>query len=243
MSKLIIANWKMQLLPKEAKILFKNFLKSLKGAENKIVICPDFLSLGVLAPLFKKYPLSLGAQNLAAFEKGAYTGEVSAAALAEIGVDYVLIGHSERRFYLQEDNRLIATKLKLALANNLIPILCLGENAAERKQGRANLVIRQQLKGALSNLSSKEIEHIYIAYEPVWAIGSGASCDLVQALKVKQAICDYCLKLGAKKVKVLYGGSVNSDNAVTFLKKGAFDGLLVGSASLKLESFKNIVIA
>lgn len=241
MNKIIVANWKMQLLPSEAKKLALSFLKSLVVTKNKIVICPDFLSLVELAPLFKNSSLSLGSQNLAAYDMGAYTGEIPAESLKELGISYAIIGHSERRTYFQEGDKLIAGKIKKALSNKIIPILCVGENAADRKQGRANIVIRQQLKGALSSLSVKELKNLYIAYEPIWAIGSGLTCNLEEALTIKDVICDRCFKLGLKKVKVLYGGSVKPDNAAKFLKKGAFDGLLVGGASLNLESFKKIV--
>jgi triosephosphate isomerase len=241
MNKLIVANWKMQLLPTEAKSLTNSFVKSLEFKKNKVVLCPDFLSLNLVVPLLMKTPIILGAQDVAAFTKGAYTGEVSAEALAAVGVTYVLVGHSERRSYLQESDKLLAAKLKQALQFKLTPILCVGENAAERKQGRANVVIRQQLKNALNSLTPKEIKKIYIAYEPVWAIGSGLSCDVEQAIAMKQMIVDRCHKMGAPKMKVLYGGSVKADNARFFLKSGAFDGLLVGGASLEINEFQKIV--
>ena len=241
MNKIIVANWKMQLLPSEAKKLALSFLKSLVDVKNKIVVCPDFLSLAELTLLFKNSFISLGSQNLAAYDRGAYTGEIPAEALKELGVSYVIIGHSERRAYFQEGDKLIAEKIKKAVSNKITPILCVGENAADRKKGKANIVIRQQLKGALSNLNVKELKNLHIAYEPIWAIGSGLTCNLEEALAIKDVICDHCFKLGLKKVKVLYGGSVKPDNAVKFLKKGTFDGLLVGGASLDLESFKKIV--
>ncbi|NCB20571.1 MAG: triose-phosphate isomerase [Clostridia bacterium] len=241
MKKIIVANWKMQLLNSEAKALALNFFEELKDSKNNIVICPDYLSLVDIARIIKESQFLLGAQDLAAYDRGAYTGEISAESLKELGVSYVIIGHSERRSYLQESDKLISEKIKKAIKNKLIPILCVGENAAERKQGRANMVIRRQLKGALSSLKSSELSKLHVAYEPIWAIGSGRYCDAEQARSIKSLIIDCCLKLGVKKVKVLYGGSANIENAKSFLFKASFSGLLVGGASLELDSFRQIV--
>lgn len=241
MNKLIVANWKMQLLSSEAQLLAQAYVKNLKDSKNKIVLCPDFLSLTEVSKLIKDSNIILGAQDLAAYERGAYTGEVSADSLKELGVSYVLVGHSERRSCLQETDKLIAEKIKKAVVNKIIPILCVGENGAERKQGRVNMVIRRQLKGALSALESNELNQLHIAYEPIWAIGSGRHCSVDQALAIKELIHDRCSKLGINKAKVLYGGSVNAENAKSFLEEGSFDGLLVGGASLTLDSFEKIV--
>lgn len=243
MNKLFIANWKMQLLPAEAKKLAKAFSKISTHLKDQIIICPDFVSLSLIAKNFQNNHILLGAQDVAAFDQGAYTGEVGAKSLLSLGVKYVLVGHSERRSYCQEGDKLISAKLKMAISHGIKPILCVGENAADRRQGRANIIIRRQLKGALSSLSLKEIKSVIVAYEPIWAIGKGVHCDIDQAIEIKNLISDYCLKMGLKKMKILYGGSVNSENASLFLKGKAFDGLLIGGASLEINSFEKIVKA
>lgn len=241
MKKIIVANWKMQLLASEARVLALSYKNILSDSKNNVVLCPDYLSAADVGQIIKGSKIMLGAQDLAAYERGAYTGEVSAESLKELGFTYAIIGHSERRSYLQETDKLIAEKIKKAVNNKLIPILCVGENGAERKQGKANIVIRRQLKAALVALKSTELSRLHIAYEPVWAIGSGQHCDIYQARVIKELINDRCLKLGVKRAKVLYGGSVNIDNARLFLKEANFDGLLVGNASLEPNSFKQIV--
>ncbi len=239
-NKIFIANWKMQLSPLAAEKAAQAFARAFKGFSGTAVICPDFLSLRAVAGMIKKSSLFLGAQDVAAYPRGAYTGEVAAVDLASLGVKYVLIGHSERRSYLQETDKLLADKIRMALAQKIIPVLCVGENAAERKQGRAGAVIRTQLKGALQSLSAKELRSLIIAYEPVWAIGTGLTCEPKAANQIKNAIHEWCQRTGLKKAPILYGGSVKSENAETFLAAGGFDGLLIGGASLDAGSFRKI---
>ena len=167
--RIFIANWKMQLSPKAAVELAGALQRLLKNFKGKAVLCPDFLSLPLVAKKIKSGSLLLGAQDAAAYEHGAYTGEVAAADLATLGVKYVIIGHSERRSYLQESDKLLAAKIKMVLAQKMIPVLCVGENATERKQGKAASVVKSQLKGALQSLSASELRSLVIAYEPVWA--------------------------------------------------------------------------
>jgi triosephosphate isomerase (TIM) len=243
MSKLFIANWKMQLLPAEAQKLAQNFSKISHSPQKQIIICPDFVSLTLISKNLRSKQIALGAQDVAAFDQGAYTGEVGVKSLLSLGVEYVIVGHSERRFYLQENDKLISAKLKMAISHGIKPILCVGETAVDRRKGRSNMVIRQQLKGVLSSLALKEMKFVAIAYEPVWAIGKGTHCDIKQAIAIKNLINDYCSKIGLKSIKVLYGGSVNPDNASLFLKGKAFDGLLIGGASLDAQSFEKIVNA
>ncbi|MBN2884547.1 triose-phosphate isomerase [Patescibacteria group bacterium] len=239
--KIFIANWKMQLSPAEALKTAKDFVRVFKNFKGTAVVCPDFLSLSGVAKIFKKSPLLLGAQDVAAFERGAYTGEISALDLAAYNTKYVLIGHSERRSYLQENDKLLAAKIRMALSQKIKPVLCVGENAAENKQGKEASVIKTQLKGALNYLSDNGVRSLLIAYEPIWAIGTGLHCHPDKALKVKNTIQDLCKRAGLKKTPILYGGSVTADNAADFLVPGGFDGLLIGGASLKADSFKNIV--
>jgi len=246
MNKLFIANWKMQLLPTQAQKLAQDFSKISSGAKDQIIICPDFVSLALISKNFKNKNIILGAQDLAAFDQGAYTGEVGAKSLSNLGVKYVIVGHSERRSYLQESDKLISAKLKMAISHGLKPILCIGENAADRQQGRSNAVIRRQLKGALSVLTLKEMKSIIFTYEPVWAIsknGKYAHCSIEQATAIKNLMIDYCSKIGLKRIKILYGGSVNPNNASLFLKGKTFDGALIGNASLDAQSFEKIVNA
>lgn len=231
----------MQLSPAAAGKLAGALARLFKNFKGKAVICPDFLSLPLVAKKIKTSSLILGAQDAAAYEHGAYTGEVAASDLAALGVKYVIIGHSERRSYLQEGDKLLAAKIKMVLVNKMIPVLCVGENAAERKQGKAASVIKLQLKGALQSLSASELRSLVIAYEPVWAIGTGLNCDVDKAVRIKAAITEWCRRAGLKKVSVLYGGSVKPDNASSFLGAEAFDGLLIGGASLDALSFSHIV--
>lgn len=231
----------MQLTPVEAIKTAKSFVKYFRDFKGTAIVFPDFLSLASVSKIFKNSPLLLGAQDVAAFQRGAYTGEVSAVDLASFGTKYVLIGHSERRSYLQETDKLLAEKIKMALAQKMKPVLCVGENAVERKQGREVAVIKAQLKGALNCLSNSSARSLLIAYEPIWAIGTGLHCDFEKALNIKCTISDLCKRVGLKKVPILYGGSVTAENAADFLVPGAFDGLLIGGASLNAKSFKNIV--
>lgn len=239
--KLFIANWKMQLSPTAALQAARSFNRIFKSYPGKAVICPDFLSLNSVAKALQSSPLLLGAQDTGAFARGAYTGEVSALDLAFLGVKYVLIGHSERRSYLQESDQLLSEKIKQAIEQKIAPVLCVGENAADRKQGRASVVIKEQLKGALLPLSKINLRSLVVAYEPVWAIGTGLNCEPAEALKIKNIITDWCQKVDLKSVPVLYGGSVKPENAASFLGKSAFDGLLIGGASLSADSFRKIV--
>lgn len=238
--KIFIANWKMQLSPEESVRTARRFARVFRDYKGRALLCPDFLSLAAVSKILAKSNLSLGSQDLSAFDRGAYTGEISPLDLRSLGVEYSLIGHSERRSYLQESDKLLAAKIKMALSHKIIPVLCVGENALERKQGRAMTVIKNQLKGALQSFSIADLRSLIIAYEPVWSIGTGLSCDRDKALRVKATINEWCRRGGFKKVPVLYGGSVKPDNALSFLGSDGFDGLLVGGAGLDPESFRKI---
>lgn len=238
--KIFIANWKMQLDPVASVKTARSLVRLFRNFKGRAVICPDFLSLAAVAKILNSSPLLLGAQDVSAYERGAYTGEVSALDLKFLGTTYVLIGHSERRSYLQESDKLLAAKIRMAVANKMIPVLCVGENALERKQGRALAVIKSQLRGALQSLPISSLRSLVIAYEPVWAIGTGLNCDRDKALQVKTTIIDWCRRSGLKKVPILYGGSVKPDNAISFLSGDAFDGLLIGGAGLIPRSFQQI---
>lgn len=242
--KLFFANWKMKLSYKESLKQARLLKSALKDVKDGVVVCPDFLSIAALGKTFQGSNIELGSQDLAAYPNGAYTGEVAASDLYSLGVRYALIGHSERRSYLQESDKLIAAKIRMALANKIKPVLCVGENAAERKQGKAAAVIKNQLKGALQSLSASQLKSVIVAYEPIWSISSTAGalvCSPQEALEIKEKIKEWCQRSGAKSIKILYGGSVNPDNIKGFLPY--FDGFLIGSASLKTSSFKKIILA
>lgn len=237
MKKIIVANWKMN--PKNllmAKKLFyslkreiKKIVKILKKIE--IVICPPFLYLPFLKS--KNVFFKLGAQNVFWEKKGAFTGEISPLMLKEFGVDYVIVGHSERRNILKETDEMINKKLKILLELKFHPILCIGESEKERKRKKTYFVLKKELKKAFKNIAPTPL--ILIAYEPIWAIGTGKACEPKEALEVLNF-----LKRLFPKNKVLYGGSVNSSNASDYIKVG-FDGLLVGGASLDWKEFLSIV--
>jgi len=238
MKPLIVANWKMnpQTLA-EANRLFnsvKNGVKNIKKVE--VVICPPFLYLfDFLSRWIKSQILKLGAQDCFWEEKGAFTGEVSPTMLKDLGCKYVIIGHSERRA-LGETNEMINKKIRAVLKANLRPILCIGETEKERKEEETKKVLKNQLEKSLNCLISQSLNRLIIAYEPVWAIGTGRACGIPEA----QAV-DLFLKKIIKNVSILYGGSVNSQNARNYIKKAGFQGLLVGGVSLNAKEFIKIV--
>ncbi|MBM3206080.1 MAG: triose-phosphate isomerase [Candidatus Staskawiczbacteria bacterium] len=229
MKKLIVANWKMNpSTQKEAVELFNAVKDGVKESENaKVVICPPFIYLSTLKGL------TLGAQNVFYKESGAYTGEVSPKQLKDLGVEYVITGHSEVRMYLGETNEVINKKIKESLSEGLKPIFCIGEKEGENKEE----VLKRQITEGLRDLSEKESENIVIAYEPVWAIGTGKNCSVEET---KKSI-EFIKKIVFQDINVLYGGSVKSSNASDYLKNGGVDGLLVGGSSLKPEEFIEII--
>ncbi len=241
MKPLIAANWKLNpQTKKEAEDLFKKVkagVKSVKTAE--VVICPPF----IFTPLFKG--LSLGAQNCYLEEKGAFTGEISPAMIKTMGLEYVIIGHSERRKYFSETDEQINKKVKLAVKTGLKVILCIGETAEERDNGKKTLVLKSQLENDLAGFSREDVKSIAIAYEPIWAIGTGNNCSVQETttslLFIKQTINNLYNREIADKTRILYGGSVKAENAKEYIKEAGANGLLVGGASLKVEEFVSIV--
>jgi len=239
--KIIIANWKMNLpiLSEWGKI------KGLDGVE--IVICPPFTHIGTLTKLLKGRNIKLGSQDCFWENQGAYTGEISPLMLKNLGVEYVIVGHSERRNYFSETDEMIAKKTKAVIENGLTPILCIGETLEQRKRGLAKEIIKKQLERDLKNskfliLNSKFRNHIVIAYEPVWAIGTGNYCQPKEALEMIKFI-KYFLnsKFHILKSRVIYGGSVDSKNIRDFLKYPEIEGALVGGASIKIKEFQKII--
>jgi len=243
MKKIIAANWKMQLKHKDSLALAKKIAKNLISAQAEVIIFPEYLALPAVAQIFKKTKIKTGAQDVAADFLGSETGEVSALNLRAVGAEYVIIGHSERRQNLNETNKLINTKLKVALATGLTAVVCLGENLEQKEKGETKKVLLSQLKEVLHGLNSKTFLRplkLILAYEPIWAIGTGeaivpAEADLIHAFLKKEA-----KKLIKQEVLIIYGGSVNLDNAAAFLNYSQIDGLLIGGASLKAEVLQKI---
>ena len=240
MSKLIVANWKMQLSIEESLRLASKYNSGLAISKHKVVVCPDFLSLPLISASRFNENFLLGAQNSAVLDRGPLTGEVSVSSLSEIGVDYVILGHSERRSVLLESDKEIRDKVAVALEAGLSVILCVGENKEERKAKMSKQVVSRQVKSALKDTSSKKANKIIVAYEPVWAIGSGEPMSSLEAEKMAQYIKKESLKYFNKPIKVLYGGSVDENNSHDFLKQKNISGLLIGGASLDIDKFLKI---
>lgn len=230
MKPLIVANWKMNpITVEQAEELFNSVKHGVKDVENaETVICPPFIYL----PLLKG--LTLGAQDSYWEEKGAYTGEVSIAMLKEMGCKYVIIGHSERRKYFNETDEIVNRKVKTTLKAGLIPIVCIGETEEEREMDKTEGVLEEEIKQGLDKV---DVSKIVIAYEPIWAIGTGNPCDVEEALRMKEII----QKMLSKDIRILYGGSAKANNAEGYLKQAGFNGLLVGGASLDPKEFIKIV--
>lgn len=238
MKPLIVANWKMNPnSQKEAEEIFDGIKKGASGASAEVVICPPFVYL----PLLKGLPL--GAQDAYFEEKGAFTGEISPLMLKDLGVEYVIIGHSERRKYFRETDESVNKKIKTAIGVELEQIFCIGETEQDRNSSSQEEVVERQIKQGLKGVS--DILGMVIAYEPVWAIGTGKACGVQDAQKMKtfieKVISDIYGSDVLKEVRILYGGSVNSQNASGYIKEAGYNGLLVGGASLKSDEFVKIV--
>lgn len=231
----------MQLDYKESITLAKAYQKNLKKIKNEIVVAPDFTVLSAAADIFKKSSLKLGAQDCAFGLRGAYTGEVSVKSLKQLGAKYVLIGHSERRGYFKEDSGLLKFKVAAALESGLVPVLCIGEKLTEYKAKKTHTVLRHQLEEVLFGLEINNESAIVIAYEPVWAIGSGKTPSAKEIEANHVFIKGVLAELIGQIPRVLYGGSVSAKNTAELLEWPNVDGLLVGGASLKVDEFSKIV--
>lgn len=245
MKKLIIGNWKMNLNMQEASLYLHKLSEAIAAQRTvDVVLAPTMLTLQSLSLQINRRQFKLAAQNCYWRDMGAYTGEVPAAHLRGI-VDYVIIGHSERRYLFSETDKDIRSKVQAAVRNHLQPVLCIGETASERSNNETNDVINDQLVGGLANLTAEELTELVIAYEPVWAVGTGNNAtpdDVKQAVKmIKNQLSQLFGAKAAKEVRVLYGGSVSSDNAEAYLRIQGVDGLLIGGASLNVHQFSNIV--
>jgi len=243
---LVAGNWKMHKNISEAISLAEGIMRETSGCRAEVLVCPPFTCLDAVAETLDGHHVHYGAQDLCWEDSGAYTGAVSGSMIADICCDYVIVGHSERRTIFGESDEIVAKKLIAAYRNNLLPILCVGENLKERKAKKTEAKIASQLKSALKVLDKKQAENITVAYEPLWAIGTGKAATVADAVAVVKFIRNELVKsLGersARKIRILYGGSVNAQNASSFAEAG-IDGVLVGGASLKADEFAKIVRA
>ena len=245
--KLIIAgNWKMNKTVAEALDLVSDLKRELAAVkEVDIVVCPPFTALSEVSKAILETHLRLGAQNMSEQNGGAFTGEIAAGMLKEFSVRYVILGHSERRLYQKESDALIAKKTLAAHAASLKPIVCVGETLAEREAEKTEDIVGAQIRGSLAGLSREQMEETIIAYEPVWAIGTGRTATTEQAQAahafIRRTLAEQFDEAVAKRVRIQYGGSVKAANARELMSQPDVDGALVGGASLEVRSFSDIV--
>ena len=243
--KVIAGNWKMNMLPNEAISMITELTPLVRNTENEVVLCVPYTDLFYGLLTAQGTNIKIGAQNMHYEEKGAFTGEISGKMLKSIGVEYVIIGHSERRAYFNETDETVNKKIKAAYENNLKPIVCVGETLKEREAGIAFEIIENQTEKALTGLTEEQVSNIIIAYEPIWAIGTGktATCnDANEACKkIREKITKTYGQTVANRVIIQYGGSMKPENAKELLEMSDIDGGLIGGASLKAESFAKIV--
>ena len=245
---LIAGNWKMNKTEGEALSLVRKLMQGVRSfSEVEVLICPPFTSIGTVGDIISGTPVSLGAQNMHWEEKGAFTGEISSNMLLTLGCNFVILGHSERREYFGETDEIVARKLKTALTAGLTPIVCVGETKSEREDGVTEKIIETQVKRVIEGLSPGEFDGTVMAYEPVWAIGTGLTATTEQAQEVHAFIRKLLGEsLGleiAEKTRIQYGGSMKPDNAGELLAEPDIDGGLIGGAALDAESFKGIIEA
>ncbi|MFH1247910.1 MAG: triose-phosphate isomerase [Candidatus Omnitrophota bacterium] len=246
MRKTIIAgNWKMYKTIPEAIELVNGLKRSLYDLDLDIVVCPAYTALSEVAEVIAESDIKLGAQDLYWQEEGAFTGEISCAMLKDAGCSYVIIGHSERRQYFHETNESVNKKLKAALKNGLLPIFCIGETLEERDGQKTFDVLSDHIENGLRGIDKDDVARVVIAYEPVWAIGTGRTATSLQAQEAHEFIRKLVAKVFDEFVagnqRIQYGGSVKPENIVELMRQPDVDGALVGGASLKIESFSEIV--
>ncbi len=243
--KVIAGNWKMNMLPNEAIEYIETFEKLVKDTKNEVILCVPYTDLFYCLNYAQDTNIKIGAQNMHWAENGAYTGEVSGKMLKSIGVEYVIIGHSERRQYFAETDESVNKKIKSAFENELKPIVCVGETLEEREAGKTTEIITNQTRLALEGLTENQVKNTIIAYEPIWAIGTGKTAtseDANNSIKeIRQEIEKNYGKEVAEEVIIQYGGSVKSSNAKELFSMSDIDGGLVGGASLKPDEFSKIV--
>lgn len=242
---IIAGNWKMNKTGKEAAQLVLELIDKVKDAKCEVVLCPPFTSLPQVVTLVENTNIKVGAQNMYYEESGAFTGEVSPLMLKELGVEYVIIGHSERRQYFKEDDELINKKINACFTYGLIPILCVGETLQQRENGETFELIRMQLQKDLKDISKENVKKMVIAYEPIWAIGTGKTATAQDANEVIKFIRENIKEMygdeTAQSIRIQYGGSVKASTIKEQMAQSDIDGALVGGASLKADEFAAIV--
>ena len=242
---IVIANWKMKLSSAESQKLAMAIKNKARG-EAEIVICPSFISLAEVGKVLAGSAVKLGAQDCFWESSGAFTGEVSAQQLKEVGCDYVILGHSERRQHLAETDEMVHKKVKIALSSGLAPIICVGETFQERQDGAKDYILIQQVTKALEGVEIKPEQKVVVAYEPVWVIGSGQAIEPQEAMAAHQVIYQtlldlFPLGLVGSNFRIIYGGSVDESNVASFTRLENTFGVLVGGASLKADDFLAII--
>ena len=243
--KVIAGNWKMNKTPSETKALIAELIPLVKDTDDTVIVCPTAVCLQAATEAVKGSNIKVGAQNMYFEESGAFTGEISADMLLDLGVEYVILGHSERRQYFAETDETVNLKVLKAFEKGLLPIICVGESLAQREQGITNDLVRMQTKIALKDVKAEDAKKAIIAYEPIWAIGTGKTATTEQAQEVCKAIRDCVEEIYGKEVAdvitIQYGGSVKATNSKELFEAGDIDGGLVGGASLKAADFEGIV--
>ncbi|MBR0277627.1 MAG: triose-phosphate isomerase [Clostridia bacterium] len=243
--KIVAGNWKMNKTPSQAGELIKELIPMVSDADADVVLCTPATDLSLAVEMTKGTNIAVGAENMHWEESGAYTGEISADMLLDLGVKYVIIGHSERREYFAETDETVNKKVKTAVAKGLVPIVCCGETLEQREKGIMPEHIRMQIKIALLGLTGEQVKNIVIAYEPIWAIGTGKTATSDQADEVCGIIRDVVAELYdsnvAEAVRIQYGGSMKPANAAELMSKPNIDGGLIGGAALKAPDFTAIV--
>ena len=242
---IIAGNWKMNMTPSEGVALVQALAPKVADASCDVVVCPPYVDLAAVGEALKGTTIKLGAQNMYFEDKGAFTGEVAPAMLKELGVEYVIIGHSERREYFNETDESVNKKVKKALECALTPIMCCGESLAQREGGETNAWVSGQIQAGLAGLSAADMEKVVIAYEPIWAIGTGKTASKEEADEtiavIRQTVGEMFGAAAAEAVRIQYGGSMNPKNATELMGMPNIDGGLIGGASLKADDFSAVV--
>lgn len=242
---IIAGNWKMHFPVSETRKFIQSLISQVKKVSFNVYLAPSFTSIQAATDAAKGSFIRIGAQNMSQFHEGAYTGEISSIMLKEAGASFVILGHSERRLIFYEDNEMIHSKIRWAIEENLEPILCIGETQKERDAHQEKDVLYRQLSMALQNFSSAQVKRIVLAYEPVWAIGTGKTATPEIAQETHHLCRRFLLenwgKEIAESISILYGGSVKPENIVELIGKPDIDGALIGGASLKVDSFSQII--
>lgn len=242
---IIAGNWKMNMTPAEAEQLVAELIPLLKDAACEVVVCPPYVDLALVGKLLVGTNIKLGAQNVHWAPKGAFTGEISADMLLAMGVSHAIVGHSERREYFGETDETVNKRAKAALDANITPIICVGESLEQRESGVTDTIVSKQTIAALAGFSAEEVVRSVIAYEPIWAIGTGKTAtseDANTTIKViRDAIAGVYGQKVADEVRIQYGGSMNAKNATELMAMPEIDGGLIGGASLKSEDFSKVV--